>query len=676
MHIKTSLPGRVRNTNFPRSRPLMPLFEAIINSIQAIEECENSTDEGLIKIAIKREAGQPTLAREISEQYPPIIGFTIEDNGIGFTGKNFNSFQTLDTDYKRNKGGRGIGRLLWLKCFKNIEIKSTYMESRSLFERSFSFNAQSGIDDSPPHKVDKSAERRTIVTLRDTVDVYRKKLPKTTSKILSEILEHFLWYFVRKEGCPAIIVQDQNQCFSLKEQFSKLADTPAKNEVSIKGVGFSMIHVKLRSDTFSDNFIALCASGRLVSNETLKGRLPGIYGRIKDNSGNYIHGTYVTSPFLDDSVLPDRDGFDLYDDDTNLFRDMEISHEDILNEVIGVIRDRLSNQIEQNKEYAIDRIRTFINLESPRYKPIFERLLDEEKYINPSISDGDLELHLHKCKMRLEHKIILEGKEIMQISDEENVEEYRARVHKYLQEVKAMKQSELAAYVTHRRVIIELLARAVRVNDEGQYSKEKAVHQLIMPPGFESTDASAKDSNLWLIDERLAFHNYLASDRPLKHQPITSSDSGMRPDIDMLHVADTPVLVAEGGSSPFSSLTIIELKRPMRGGSKSSSSNDPLQQVLKYLTEIRRGKVTTASGRPIAQPDKIPGYCYIISDLTDDVKSTCMTNDFSLAPDGLGYFRFYTNCNAYVEVISYDRLIKSAKERNRAFFEYLGLPAS
>ena len=676
MHIKTSLPGRVRNTNFPKSRPLMPLFEAIINSIQAIEDSEKSTDEGLIKIAIKRDVEQPMLTKEIPEQYPQIIGFSIEDNGVGFTDKNFSAFQTLDTDYKRNKGGRGIGRLLWLKCFENIEIKSTYMESRALFKRSFLFNSQKGIFDLSEHKMDKFAEQRTVVVLHDIADAYRKIFPKTTSKILSEILEHFLWYFVRREGCPTIIVQDQGQTISLNEQFAKLADASAMNEVSIKGADFSMIHVKLKSDTFSDNFIALCAGGRLVSNEPLKGRVPGLYGRIRDNSGNYIHGTYVTSPFLDGRVQPDRGGFDLYDGDANLFRDTEISHEDIFNEAIGLIQDRLRNQIEQNKNDAIDRIQRFVNSESPRYRPILKRLLDEEMFVNPSISNSDLELHLHKCKMRIERTMLIEGQEIMQISDEENIEEYEARVHEYLQGVGEMKKSDLASYVTHRRVIIDLLARAIKVNNEGQYSREKAVHQLIMPPGFESTDASEKDSNLWLIDERLAFHDYLASDKPLRRQPITSSASGKRPDIDMLHVVDNPVLVAEGESSPFSSLTIIELKRPMGGGSRPSSSNDPLQQVLKYLEEIRSGRVKTASGRPIAQPDKIPGYCYIISDLTDDIKSTCTTNDFSVAHDGLGYFRFYTNCNAYVEVISYDRLIKSAKERNRAFFEYLGLPAS
>ena len=30
--------------------------------------------------------------------------------------------------------------------------------------------------------------------------------------------------------------------------------------------------------------------------------------------------------------------------------------------------------------------------------------------------------------------------------------------------------------------------------------------------------------------------------------------------------------------------------------------------------------------------------------------------------------------NAYIEIISFERLISSAKERNRAFFDKLGLP--
>lgn len=40
MNIMTNLPGRIRNTNLPKSHALLPLFEAVVNSIHAIEDAQ------------------------------------------------------------------------------------------------------------------------------------------------------------------------------------------------------------------------------------------------------------------------------------------------------------------------------------------------------------------------------------------------------------------------------------------------------------------------------------------------------------------------------------------------------------------------------------------------------------------------------------------------------------
>jgi hypothetical protein len=42
----------------------------------------------------------------------------------------------------------------------------------------------------------------------------------------------------------------------------------------------------------------------------------------------------------------------------------------------------------------------------------------------------------------------------------------------------------------------------------------------------------------------------------------------------------------------------------------------------------------------------------------------------------MGYFGYKKNMKAFVDVISFDRLVNAAKERNRAFFDKLGLPAN
>lgn len=51
------LPGRVKNFELPRTKPLMPLFETIVNSIYAIEERQQNDDKvnGYINIEIIRE---------------------------------------------------------------------------------------------------------------------------------------------------------------------------------------------------------------------------------------------------------------------------------------------------------------------------------------------------------------------------------------------------------------------------------------------------------------------------------------------------------------------------------------------------------------------------------------------------------------------------------------------
>jgi len=58
------------------------------------------------------------------------------------------------------------------------------------------------------------------------------------------------------------------------------------------------------------------------------------------------------------------------------------------------------------------------------------------------------------------------------------------------------------------------------------------------------------------------------------------------------------------------------------------------------------------------------------------MKKKCELGGFTATSDGLGYFWYNPNLKAYVEVMSFDRLVKAAKERNKAFFDKLGLPTN
>ena len=79
----------------------------------------------------------------------------------------------------------------------------------------------------------------------------------------------------------------------------------------------------------------------------------------------------------------------------------------------------------------------------------------------------------------------------------------------------------------------------------------------------DSNDVGVDASNLDL-DERLVFHDYLASDKTLKSMPVTDDASTNRPDILATRVleADSPVLATAGQKLPLQSIVVVELSAP------------------------------------------------------------------------------------------------------------------
>jgi hypothetical protein len=124
--------GRVQNTRLRARHGLMPLFETVANSIAAIEEAGRGN--GRIEITIERDFQQSVLDAQFN-RILPVKNFIIEDNGIGFTEDNYASFDTMDSRAKAIRGGKGIGRLLWLKAFDYAEIESVYLQGSAWHRR-------------------------------------------------------------------------------------------------------------------------------------------------------------------------------------------------------------------------------------------------------------------------------------------------------------------------------------------------------------------------------------------------------------------------------------------------------------------------------------------------------------------------------------------------------------
>lgn len=676
MSLHTNLQGRLRNTSLSKSHGLLPVFEAVVNSIHSIEENGSLATRGQITLELIR-SSQASLELNTQESRE-IIGFRIYDNGIGFDDANMESFETLDSDHKIEKGCRGVGRLLWLKAFNRADITSVYRaKTGELLQRTFTFDAKQGVRGAPSLPATEGSSTQTSILLEGFDESYRSASPKTAQTIADALLEHCLWYFVRGDGAPQIFVKDGEERISLYDLYDGYMHSSAQPEsIVIKGWSFELTHIKFRASASKKHSMSLCAAKRLVKEESIQGKIPGLFGKITDASGDFIYACYVSSPYLDERVRSERTSFDIAESFDGIFANTEITLKDIREQVIERSKVYLNDFLAANVKAGRERVEGFISGVAPRYRPIISYIDEQELSVDPNISDKELELHLYKHWAEVERRLLEQGHDLMKPFEGENLDGYQERLKEYLQRAADLKKSDLANYVSHRRVILDILEQSIKRLDNGKYAREDIIHELIMPMGKDSNEVFLDSCNLWLIDERLAFHNYLASDKTLHSMPITGDTSTKEPDICGLNVCDNPILVSEKQSLPLASITIIEIKRPMRNDSKAGEDKDPIEQALGYLERIRSGTAKTASGLLIPKSEDIPGYCYVICDLTESVVKRCKFQDMTPTSDHMGYFGYNKNFKAHIEVISYNQLVQAAKERNRAFFDKLGLPSS
>ena len=107
----------------------------------------------------------------------------------------------------------------------------------------------------------------------------------------------------------------------------------------------------------------------------------------------------------------------------------------------------------------------------------------------------------------MEQDILREGHELLK--ETVGFDDYDIRLKKYLAKATDLKQSDLANYVAHRRVVIDLLEFAIKQQSNGRFVREDVIHDLIVPMRTTSEDSAYQRQNLWLIDERWRFTTIL-----------------------------------------------------------------------------------------------------------------------------------------------------------------------
>ena len=668
--MKISVEGKVANTTLAAGRPLLPLYEAIVNSIQAIEDA--GVKDGLISITIHRESQKLIEGEDPSLR--GVTGFEVSDNGIGFNDANFKSFDTSDSTFKAKRGGKGVGRFLWLVAFREVEVESIYQTEEGMRRRTFQFAARGGgihgHEDSPCD----DCEQKTVVRLIGLREKYQAQCRKKTETIADHIAEHCLEFFLRAD-CPQIELNDAATATE-RQSINRLFDNDMIQKTSrpfkVKGRDFCMTHVRLYAALTKDHQAHYCANDRVVQSRKLAGRVPNLHPKIRDAEGRpFVYAAYVESNFLNDSVTSERTSFAIDEEGPDLFQE-EIAWSDITQAVEDGSKEYLQPFTDPVREEKRLKVEAFVSTQAPMYRPILPYIQDKIDRMDPGADADVMDVELYRAYHAFDVQTREEGTSLLKVEAEaaNSLEDFEQRLEAYFEKVSDLNMADLARYVCQRKAVLDFLNVLLRRRSNGKYHLEKHVHNVIFPMGKTSADVLFDSHNLWLIDEKLAYHAFLSSDKTLNSCEITSSESNKEPDV---LVFDHACAFVPSSDQPYPAVSLIEFKRPMRDD--YTEEENPFVQVRQYIDLIRKNKARTPDGREILIAPATPFYCYIICDLGTKLETWAADFELVKTPDSQGYYGFKRTYNAYFEVISYTKMVSDAQKRNAIFFEKLRLPS-
>lgn len=644
-----------------------PIVETVVNAIQAIESAKGISN-GLVEIIVKRDQQM-----DLDESAPEVDGFEVVDNGIGFTDINRDSFDTLYSAHKISEGGKGFGRFTCLKYFENLEVDSTFEKGGKLFDRCFEMGKENEIiinENISDSKKDNTGSKIKLIKLKKT------KFPDKKLKTMARVLvERLLPYFVSEDQSPPTIVlreEDESEVVVLNEYVKTQGQIQeiksASSEFFLDGVDEQKRFVgrvfKFYSPRSQTSKVSLVAHRREVTSVSLHKYIPEFIDEFFDRKSNgeekhdknFTIKVYVFGNYLDDNVSLERGGFEFQKENDAFYG---ISQVDIERNAAELARAAVDSEVQARYEKKTRKVNEYVNEKAPWHTGMLAGVdLTDMPY---NATDEQIETRLQKIKYEQEVQVRAEVKKILEKGE---INDLKDKASDIVRKISGSTKNDLAHYIALRRSVIDLFEKSLQLEADGSYSSEGIVHDIIFPRKGDSDVTPFDDHNLWLIDERLNFTEYLSSDLPLKGRQD-------RPDL----LAYDKRVVFRGENETTNPVTIFEFKKPQRDDFVNPSSNeDPVQQVIRYVRRLRSGDFKTPQGREILISENTPFYGFVVCDLAKKVRSWLEEEkDFKPMPDRLGYFKWHENLNLYIEVIGWDKVLKDASMRNRIFFHKLGI---
>lgn len=663
---KVNIKGVIKNINNHRTNIYTPLIEGIVNAIQAIEKTQRK--DGEIILVLKRSI--QILNDTEDELIPEIESVEIHDNGVGFDEKNTESFDTLYSELKDKEGGKGIGRFMYLKYFGEVKIDSIFKAGAKFSNRKFEFGQKNQMIENQTLTEKKNVkDTKTVLYLNDLKE---SKLKKKGDTIARKILEKLLIYFINDNyKCPKIIIREEGRkdivLNDLLEgdypEIKLVGDEKFTLEKHEKSEEFTLKAFKIFFPDNQKSKISLAAHHREVTETPIHNYIPEFeenFYEVFENKTkkDFMIKTYILGKYLDKNVSLERGAFNFDKKDSDSL--YCFSQEDIEKEAARLTRNLpiFSEEVSSRQKKKQERIANYVNAHAPWHREYLQDL--DLSAVPYNLNDEGIELELHKTKFHQERNAKSEIAKIL----EDPSAEINESAQKLISQITRAEMSELAHYMALRKTILALFEKSLEIDSDGKYSSENAVHKIIFPTRSNTDKESFEKHHLWIIDEKLNFTEFVSSDEPL------NGGTSERPDLLIFNKK----IAFRGENDASNPITIFEFKKPNRDDFvDQGAKEDPVDQIIRYVNDINEGKYKTPKGRVISIAENTPYYGFVVCTLTPKViKWLDKQKNFKRMPDGQGWFYWFENNNLYLEVISWDKMLKDAKMRNKYFFDKLG----
>ena len=676
--LTENIENRVRKLAKPsnNAQSLQPVFEAVSNAIFAIEDRQkvNPGHKGRVDVRITK----------LSD--PAKVTIEVEDNGIGLDKPRYSAFCEVDTDFKKAKGGKGVGRLFWLDAFTSIRVESSYDEKEADEQIAFRFeltNNEQIVAETPKWvATDRYGTLIQFAGLRGAEYIHH--FPKRSDTFLRYFTAHFIADFLMGNG-PQIVIQIGDQIAQYPKEVADLVIGEPLKTGDFKTEDFGTLTIagfvcKPEASTGLDgnHQLHLLADGRTVESRKIDNLLGLRSISMQGEDGLFFHGC-VTGDYLNKRVNEGRTAFNIPE---NTLKDLTRLCVDQVK--TAFFPDQLAGYLKERRESY----EAFVSRH-----PIYgfdEPDVQLDRIPFHATDPEDFAAGLVKYQIRRdEGRTVAMQSAIDELKSSASVSaNFSDVVSKAAADIQASEKLALAQHVVRRKLVLELVDKMIgrvrqREGKEDDYHLEKSLHSLIVPMGIRGDDHSERKSrahDLWIVDERLAFTRAFSSDKRLDAL-LKENGTDVRPDLIVWDLAYGLGVTDPDGdpdhvdtSEPLRKMMVVEFKRPGRKDYKGVEDQIEVQ-IIKYLSQLKSGDIENFSHERIRVADDCIFYCYVVADIVGDLVH--QLSGWQTTANGEGRVRPLLNAyRGSIEVVQWRDLLNDAWLRNQASISAAGLSRS